>query len=366
MDTEAQQPVGGLPELSGRCHQVLVLLGREPRGDTSRWGDLGVHASPCGSRSGRVRVEELGLEARSRILRCQEAVDARGDHPTLQLLDLRQGQELGLRRVGEVQTFCDHGRQVGRHPENSVGLGTGLPEAGGDALVDRAHPRDPVRREGRLDLLEQDAGQAGRLRVVDLVEGLGARCVGPSRRPAVVVDRDKRQGSQGVGNGGPLADRHVCVTAAGQRHRVTEVLEGELSVEGHHEVEVPLGQAVGTNGSGLRSAVPRVEHHVDGAERPSVVVDDRVTTRRADDRPVRKLIQDRQDHLVGAQDGTGQGGRHTDSRRDHHQDDGYHFQEETGGSGSLEHVGTVRHGHGGRVHRTTPGAERPPIGARGR
>ena len=366
MDTEAQQPVGGLPELSGRCHQVLVLLGREPRGDTSRWGDLGVHASPCGSRSGRVRVEELGLEARSRILRCQEAVDARGDHPTLQLLDLRQGQELGLRRVGEVQTFCDHGRQVGRHPENPVGLGTGFPEAGGDALVDRAHPRDPVRREGRLDLLEQDAGQAGRLRVVDLVEGLGARCVGPSRRPAVVVDRDKRQGSQGVGNGGPLADRHVCVTAAGQRHRVTEVLEGELGVEGHHEVEVPLGQAVGTDGSGLRSAVPRVEHHVDGAERPSVVVDDRVTTRRADDRPVRKLIQDRQDHLVGAQDGTGQGGRHTDSRRDHHQDDGYHFQEETGGSGSLEHVGTVRHGHGGRVHRTTPGAERPPIGARGR
>ena len=224
MDTEAKQPVSGPTQRPGRGHQVGVLLGGEAGGDSDRGAQLGVHASPGGAGPGRVGIEELGSEARSRIRRAQEAMYPRGDRPALHFLDLGQGQELCLWRVGEVQALDDHRGQVRCHPEYPVGLGTWFAEACRGSLVDRVHPRNPERCEERLDLLEQDPGQPDRLRIIDLVEGLGARRVGTSGRPTVVVDRHEGLRFQGVRDGGPLADRHVQVTASGERHRVAEVL----------------------------------------------------------------------------------------------------------------------------------------------
>ena len=344
-----------------------MLLCGEACGDLNRRTQLGVHAPAGGAGPGRVGIEELGPEARSRLGGGQEAVYPSGDRPALHFLDLGQGQELCLRRVREVQALDDHRGQVRRHPEYPVGLGTGFAEACRRPLVGRVHPRNPERGEGRLDLLEQDAGQPGRLRIVDLVEGLGPRRVGASDRPTVVVDRHEGLRVQGVCDGGPLADRHVQVTASGERHRVAEVLESELGVEGHHEVEVPFGQAVGPDRSRLRPAVPGVEHHVDRPVRASAVVDDLVATGRADDRPARKPREDRQDHLVGSQDGAVERCSRADSGCDDSHDDARRDQQKTGRGGFLGsgHGWTVRHDGVGPVHRA-PDAWRPPAGTGGR
>ena len=82
-----------------------MLSSGEPGGDLDWLGVGDVLTTPCRAGSRGVWIVELSLETRAGILGGQEPVDSRGYGLPLSLLDLRQGQQLGLRRVGQVEAL---------------------------------------------------------------------------------------------------------------------------------------------------------------------------------------------------------------------------------------------------------------------
>ena len=166
-----------------------------------------------------------------------------------------------------------------------------------------ADPRHPVAGKDGLDLFEQQARQALRLRDVDLVEHLGPRHLGSFDRAPIVVNGDERPRVERSGDCRPLTDGHVEVASPRQGHRVPHFLEGQLRMERHYEVQVSLDKAVGPHRTGLGATVTGIKHHVywrccvDGN---TVLVDDLTATRATYHRRAGEPAHYGKQHFVGA------------------------------------------------------------------
>ena len=123
--------------------------------------------------------------------------------------------------------------------------------------------------------------------LVNLVEGLGPRGIGPLDGTTVVVDGHEGPWVQCPYDGSALADRHVQVPMAGKHHGMAQFLKGQLGVEGHHEVQVPFGQSIRAHRARFGATMSGVEDHIDrvvttGMDRRAAFVYDLATTSAAD------------------------------------------------------------------------------------
>ncbi len=110
------------------------------------------------------------------------------------------------------------------------------------------------------------------------------------------MNRDEGFGPEGVGQSGPLGDRHAVVPAAGQDHRHPAPGQLDRGPAGHPEVDSRLGEAVGADGPRFVATVAGVEHHPGRAQRMAPAGQGLEPARGGDHVAVLGLAHDRQHH----------------------------------------------------------------------